>query len=251
MTEQPLAGKTALVTGSARNIGRATVHRLADLGADIVVNAVGDLQAAETVAAEIRDKGRKSIACLADITDPGSVQEMVARAKTELGGVDILVLNASSRGQVPFLELDYETFRRVIDISVDGAFHCAQACLPHMQKKGWGRIVTLGGIAWHVGMKDRVHSLISKSALAGFTHGLAAEFAEDGVTVNCVSPGFIETARPASAGQLPQTKIDAFIPRKGTPEEVASMVCYLCLPESGYITGQIMHVNGGMYLGGS
>ncbi len=251
MTDKPLEGKTALVTGSARNIGRATAHWLAGSGADIVVNAVSDADAAEAVAQEIREMGRKAIVCMADVTDKAAVDAMAARAREELGGVDILILNASSRAQVPFLEITPEQWRRVIDISIDGAFYPSQACIPHMMEKGWGRIVTMGGVAWHVGAADRVHSLVSKSGLAGFTHGLAAEFGAHGITVNCVSPGFTDTVRPASAGALPNVKINAPIARKGTVDEVASMVHYLCLPEAGYITGQIMHVNGGMYLGGS
>lgn len=251
MTDQPLAGKIALITGSARNIGRTTALKLADMGADVAVNAVGDEAAANAVADEIRAKGRRAVVCMADVTDASAVKAMFGKATAELGTVDILILNASARGQVPYLEMSHETFRRVIDISIDGAFHCTQACLPGMLEKGWGRIVMLEGIAWHVGLKGRVHSLISKSGLAGFSRGLAAEFSAAGVTVNCVSPGYIETARPASAGKLPETSIDAMIPRKGTTEEIASMIGYLCLPEAGYITGQIMHVNGGMYLGGA
>ncbi|WNJ98816.1 SDR family oxidoreductase [Thalassospiraceae bacterium LMO-JJ14] len=251
MSDKPLNGKTALVTGSARNIGRAIAHRLAHAGANIVVNAVSDTNAAETVAQEIRDIGQKAIVCMADVTDKAAVDAMAARAKDELGGVDILVLNASSRAQVPFLEITQEQWRRVIDISLDGAFHGSQACIPHMLEKGWGRIVTLGGVAWHMGTSSRVHSLVSKSGLAGFTRGLAVEFGEHGITVNCVSPGFIDTERPASAGALPPIKVNAPIARKGTTDEVASMVHYLCLPESAYVTGQIMHVNGGMYMGGS
>lgn len=251
MTDQPLAGKVALVTGGARNIGRATALRLADMGADVVVNAVSDEAAAIAVAEEIRAKGRRALHCVADIADEAAVKEMFDKAAAALGTVDILILNASARGQIPYLEMSYEAFRRVIDISVDGAFHCTQACLPGMLDKGWGRIVMLEGIGWHIGLKGRVHSLISKSALAGFSRGLAAEYSAAGVTVNCVSPGYTETARPASAGTLPETSIAAMIPRKGTPDEVASMVCYLCLPEAGYVTGQIMHVNGGMFLGGA
>jgi 3-oxoacyl-[acyl-carrier protein] reductase len=251
MTEQLLAGKVALVTGSARNIGRTTALQLADAGAAIIVNAVSDQAAADDVVKEIKSKGGNAIACLADVTDPVAVKAMVERAKAELGGVDILVLNASSRGQVPFLEMTHDQWRHVIDITLDGAFFCAQACIPSMQEKGWGRIVTLGGISWHIGTPNRVHNLVSKSGLAGLTRGLAVEFAGDGITVNCVSPGFIDTVRPASAGARPDRKINAPIAREGTVDEIASMVKYLCLPESAYITGQIMHVNGGMYLGGS
>ncbi len=251
MTQQPLEGKVALVTGGSRNIGRAIAHHLSDQGAGVVVNAVSDQNAADTVVSEIEAKGGRAISCLADVTDPPAVGAMVARAVEELGGLDILVLNASSRGQIPFLEMTHEQWRRVIDISLDGAFFCAQACLPHMQSKGWGRIVSLGGISWHIGINTRVHNLVSKSGLAGFTRGLAAEFAKDGITVNCVSPGMIDTVRPSSAGAQPNHKTGAPVDRLGTVDEVASMVAYLCLPAAAYVTGQIMHVNGGMYYGGS
>lgn len=251
MTDKPLAGKTALVTGAARNIGRGIAHHLAKEGANIVVNAVSDPDAANQVVKEIKDFGVDAIVCMANVTDKAAVDQMFADAVDAFSGVDILVLNASSRGQVPFLEMTHEQWRNVIDITLDGAFYCSQAALPMMQKNGWGRIVTLGGISWHIGTSTRVHNLVSKSGLAGFTRGLAVEFAEDGITVNCVSPGFIDTVRPASAGALPDRKINAPVARKGTVDEIASMVRYLCSPDSGYVTGQIMHVNGGMYLGGS
>lgn len=251
MTDKPLAGKTALVTGASRNIGRGIAHHLAQEGANIVVNGVSDPDAANKVVEEVKAMGVGAIACMANVTDKTAVNQMFANAADAFGGVDILVLNASSRGQVPFLEMTHEEWRNVIDITLDGAFHCAQAALPMMQKNGWGRIVTLGGISWHVGTSTRVHNLVSKSGLAGFTRGLAVEFAEDGITVNCVSPGFIDTVRPASAGARPNREIDAPVPRLGTVDEIAAMVKYLCSPEAGYTTGQIMHVNGGMYLGGS
>jgi len=251
MTDKPLAGKTALITGASRNIGRGIAHHLAQEGANIVVNGVSDPDAANQVVEEVKAMGVDAIACMANVTDKAAVDQMFADAADAFGGVDILVLNASSRGQVPFLEMTHEQWRDVIDITLDGAFYCSQAAIPMMQKNGWGRIVTLGGISWHVGTSTRVHNLVSKSGLAGFTRGLAVEFAEDGITVNCVSPGFIDTVRPASAGARPNRKVDAPVPRLGTVDEIASMVKYLCSPEAGYTTGQIMHVNGVMYLGGS
>jgi len=251
MSEQKLAGKVALVTGSARNIGRAIAHHLADEGADIVVNGVSDADAVDTVVKEIQAKGRKAIGCMFNVTDADAVKAAAKRAKDELGGIDILVVNASARGQVPFLDMTFKQFHDVVDISIDGTFHLAQACIPMMQEKGWGRIVTLGGVSWHVGTPSRVHNLVSKSGISGFTRGLAVEFAQDGITANSVSPGFIDTVRPASAGKLPNRPVKAPVERMGTVDEVASMVHFLCLPESAYVNGQIMHVNGGMYLGGS
>jgi 3-oxoacyl-[acyl-carrier protein] reductase len=250
MDQKPLAGKTALVTGSARNIGRATALRLAASGANVIVNAVQDRAAAEAVRAEIEAIGGRAIVALADVSDANAVAAMVKTGLAEFGAIDILVCNASARGQTPFLEMDHAAWRRVIDISIDGTFHLAQAVLPMMVERRWGRIVTLGGIAWHVGFKNRVNNLVAKAGLTGLTRGLAAEFGDRGITANMVSPGAVETVRPASAGALPPMASPPPVPRLATVDEVASAVHFLCLPEQGYVTGQIIHVNGGMFYGG-
>ena len=138
-----------------------------------------------------------------DIVDRRAVDGMVRAANAAFGSIDILVCNASSRGQIDFLEMDHATWRRVIDISLDGTFHCAQATLPGMIAKGWGRIITLGGISWHAGFKRRAHNLAGKSGLTGLTRALAVEFGDRGITANVIAPGSIETVRPASAGTLP------------------------------------------------
>ena len=245
-----LDGKVAIVTGSARNIGRATALALAADGAAIVVNAVHDQDAADRVVGEITDAGGKAISFLCDVTDPKAVKKMDAAAIEAFGSVDILICNASSRGLKAFTEMTYKEWRRVIDISLDGSFFLAQSAVLHMIEKGWGRIVTLGGISWHIGTPGRVHNLVAKSGLVGFTRGLAMEMAEHNITVNCVSPGFINTERPASAGKRPALKVNPPVARMGETDEIASMIRYLCQPEAAYITGQTLHVNGGMYLGG-
>ena len=245
-----LDGKVAIVTGAARNIGRATALALATDGAAIVVNAVHDQDAADRVAGEITGGGGRAISFLCDITDPKAVKKMDAAAIEAFGSVDILICNASSRGLKAFTEMTYKEWRRVIDISLDGSFFLAQSAVLHMIEKGWGRIVTLGGISWHIGTPGRVHNLVAKSGLVGFTRGLAMEMAEHNITVNCVSPGFIDTERPASAGVRPPLKIPPPVARMGTTDEIAAMVRFLCQPEAAYITGQTIHVNGGMYLGG-
>ena len=250
MSDAPLRGKTALVTGSARNIGRATALHLAGAGANVVVNGRQDAAAARAVADEIRAAGGRAVVAMGDIADSGAVAGMVEVARDAFGQVDILVCNASARGQVPFLEMDHATWRGVIDISIDGTFHLAQATLPGMVERGWGRIVTIGGISWHVGFRNRVNNLVAKSGLTGLTRGLAAEFGDRGVTANMVSPGPIETERPASAGPMPPLASPPPVPRYGTVDEIASAVTFLCLPQQGYINGQIIHVNGGMFYGG-
>ena len=249
MSDKPLAGKTALVTGASRNIGRAIALKLAAAGADIVVNTLQDGQAAERVAGEIKALGRKSLVQVNDIVDRAAVDRMVAAANAALGPIDILVCNASSRGQVPFLEMSHATWRRVIDISLDGTFHCAQAVLPGMIAKGWGRIVTLGGISWHAGLKGRAHNLAGKSGLTGLTRALAVEFGNRGITANMIAPGAIETVRPASAGVSSAADMVPPVPRRGSVEEIASAALFLAHPDQAYITGQIIHVNGGAYLG--
>jgi 3-oxoacyl-[acyl-carrier protein] reductase len=247
--EGSLRGKTAIVTGAARNIGRAIALALAADGAHVVVNARQDGDAARRVAEEVQRAGGRAIAHVADVTDRGAVEEMVRVGTETFGGIDLLVLNASQRGMKPFLSMSYEEWRRVIDISLDGSFHLAQTCVPHMMRAGWGRIVTLGGMSWYVGTPERVHSLVSKSGLVGFTRGLATELAPHGITVNCVAPGSIDTERPASAGPRPPLKSPVPVGRLGEPGEIAGAVRFLCQPEAGYITGQTLHVNGGSYLG--
>jgi 3-oxoacyl-[acyl-carrier protein] reductase len=249
LSNTPLAGKTALVTGASRNIGRAIALRLAGAGADIVVNTLQDRAAAERVAAEIEATGRRSLVQIADIVDRSAVHQMVQKAGEAFGSIDILVCNASSRGQIDFLDLDHAAWRRVIDISLDGTFHCAQATLPGMIAKGWGRIITLGGISWHAGFKRRAHNLTGKSGLTGLTRALAVEFGDRGITANVIAPGAVATARPASAG-APAVRVSLPpVPREAHVDEIASAALFLAHPEQAYLNGQIIHVNGGAYLG--
>lgn len=247
--ERALAGHTALVTGGSRNIGRAIALTLADAGANIIINTLQDKAAADAVADEVRQRGAEAIVAVADIVNRDQVLGMVDAGKQAFGKIDIMIANASARGQIDFLDMDHDTFRRVIDISLDGTFHLAQATLPMMIDAGWGRIVTLGGISWHTGLNRRAHNLSAKAGLTGLTRALAVEFGGSGVTVNMVSPGMIETVRPASAGTLPPRSNEPPVGRMGSVDEIASSVRFLCDPAQGYITGQIIHVNGGYYFG--
>lgn len=244
-----LEGKTALVTGAARNIGRAIALTLASDGANIIVNTLRDEEAAISVAAEVEALGMGCLVNVCDVTDRKAVDKMVDEAKAKFGSVDIFISNASARGMVDFLDMSYEDWRRVIDISLDGAFHCSQATLPMMIEKGWGRIVTLGGIAWHAGVPRRANNLTGKAGLTGFTRALAGEFGDRGITANSISPGAVDTVRPASAGAIPKRDSLPPVPRKAHIDEVASAVRFLCHPQQAYINGQIIHVNGGAYMG--
>ncbi len=242
------SGKVALVTGAGRNIGRAIALTLAAGGATVAVNTRASRQDAEKVAQEIRDAGGKAQVCLADVADPGAVQAMVDEIIARFGRVDILVLNASVRKEVRFTEMTFEEWRTVMSISLDGSFHCIKACLPSMIEAGGGHIITLGGDTALSGAVGKVHSSAAKSGLAGMTRALARELAQHGIRVNCVSPGHINTTRPAHRSARPNPGSHIPIGRHGEPDEIAATVRFLCGPGAGFITGQTLHVNGGMLM---
>lgn len=249
MSESALEGKTALITGASRNIGKAVALAYAQAGANVIVNSLQDSEAAAAVVAEIEAAGGNAIVQMGSVAEREAVDAMVAAGMEAYGSVDIVVANASARGLVDFLDMDHAQWRNVIDISLDGTFNLAQATLPGMIAKGWGRIITMGGISWHVGFKRRAHNLTAKSGLVGLTRALAAEFGDRGITANCISPGQIETVRPASAGERPPMTNPPPVPRMGEVAEIASAAMFLAHPQQAYVNGQIIHVNGGIFMG--
>ncbi len=248
-SEEPLDGKVAVITGAARNIGRATSKRLASYGVSVVVNAVQDRETADAVAHEIFESGGRALAHIADITNEDAVNKMMETAVKAFGSIDILICNASLRAQRPFQEITVEEWHRTIAVTLDGTFFCSRAVAPHMIKNRWGRIIGLGGMSSYFGMAKRLHVLTAKAGLVGMMRGLATELAPYNITCNIVAPGQIETDRPVSAGPRPPMNMSPLINRLGHVEEIAGMIHYLCLPEADYITGQTMHVNGGVYCG--
>lgn len=246
MTE--LAGKVALVTGAGRNIGRAIALALAQGGAAVIVNARSNRGEAESVVAEILSAGGKAIACLADVVDAPMVEGMIAAGVAQLGRLDILVNNAAVRREASFAEMSAAEWHEALAIILDGAFNCSKACLPHLVKSGAGAIVNIGGLTAHTGAKNRAGVVTAKAGLVGLTRALAHDLAGDNITVNCVSPGLIETARGGARPQHHQTHQTLF-GKRGTPDDVAGMVRYLAGPGGRFITGQTIHVNGGVFLG--
>jgi 3-oxoacyl-[acyl-carrier protein] reductase len=248
MTKE-LAGKVALVTGAGRNIGRAIALTLAEGGACVLVNARSNRNEAETVAREIEAAGVKAAVHIGDVADAKAVQAMADAAVKAFGRIDILVNNAALRREKSFAEMDYAQWREILDVTLDGTFHCIKACLPALQKSGAGTIVNIGGLSAHTGARNRAHVVTAKAGIVGFTRALANDLAGDGITVNCVVPGLIGTPRPKDkpepAHHLTHNTITG---ARGKPDDVAAMVRFLCGPAARYITGQAIHANGGAYM---
>jgi 3-oxoacyl-[acyl-carrier protein] reductase len=245
-----LAGKVAIVTGAARNIGRAIARSLASGGASVMVNAKTSREQAQETVAMIEKAGGKAAVHIADVTDARAVAEMVEATMKRFGRIDALVNNAAVRMETPFSEIKLDDWRRVLSIVLDGAFICTQACLPHMIKAGGGTVINIGGLTGHRGATGRAHVIAAKSGLAGMTKAVALDLAPHHITVNCVVPGTIDSQRglPGVPERPAHRTAPPPIGRRGEPEEVAAMVRMLCGPDARYITGQAIHVNGGGYM---
>ena len=243
-----LDGKVALVTGSGRNIGRATILKMAAAGANVVVNARSNQAEADAVAEEARAMGVKAMAILADVSNKEQVDSMVAMAMAEFGKIDILVNNAAIRPHKPFLEVTLEDWEYVRGVVLDGAFYTTSAIMPSMVKNEYGRIIFFTGDGAFQGPPERAHVSAAKMGLVGMCRSLASEFAPKNIRVNVVSPGSIDTsrehpewypdARPPDASHIPMQ-------RQGKVDEIASTVMFLISDEGGFITGQSIHANGG------
>jgi 3-oxoacyl-[acyl-carrier protein] reductase len=245
-----LAGKVGLVTGGARNIGRAIARSLAAGGAAVMVNAKTSRAEAEKTLGLIESAGGKAALHIADITDAKEVASLVESTVKTFGRLDFLVNNAAVRYETAFSSISYEEWRRVLSIVLDGAFLCAQAALPHLMRAGGGTIVNIGGQTGHKGASERAHVITAKAGLAGMTKALALDLAPHQITVNCVVPGTIESQRglPGVPDRPAHRRTPPPIGRRGEPEEIAAMVRMLCGPDARYITGQAIHVNGGGYM---
>jgi 3-oxoacyl-[acyl-carrier protein] reductase len=244
-----LEGKVAIVTGSARNIGRATALELARAGAALVVNARQAKDLCEEVAKEITTAGGRAIPIVADITDPEAVDRMVGATVEEFGGIDILVNNAATRSSKPFEELDLETFRYATGTALEGSFLMSRACVSHIIKRGGGSIVGLGGLNSYRGHAGRSHVMAAKGGLGSLMRGLAMDLGKHQITVNSVVVGTFETERAGSSSSgSPQPDVSTIpLGRKGVPQDIADLIRFLVGPGSRYISGQTIHCNGAAY----
>ena len=245
-----LLGKVAIVTGGGRNIGRAIALSLAGEGAAVLVTVRSNTAQGEDVVREIAAQGGKAAVFTGDVADANAAQAMADAALKAFGRVDILVNNAALRREKKFDDMSYADWREVMDVTLDGVFHCVKACLPALRKSAGGTIVNIGGMSAHTGARNRAHVVTAKAGLVGFTRALAHDLSDDKISVNCVVPGLIGTPRPKDAPEPAHHLTHATISgARGRPEDVAEAVRYLCGPSARYVTGQTIHVNGGAYLG--
>ena len=247
-----LAGKVALVTGGSRNIGRAVSRSLAAGGAAVMVNVNTSRAEGEQTVATIEKSGGKAALHAADVTDQAAVAAMVEATIKRFGRIDFLVNNAVYRfPSVALGDIKLDEWRRALSVVLDGAFLCAQACVPHMLQAGGGTIINMGGLTGHEGALNHAHLVTAKAGLAGMTKALARDLAPQHITVNCVVPGKIDTVR-GMPGTPERSKAHASrmppVGRFGEAEEVAAMVRMLCGPGGRYVTGQSIHVNGGILM---
>ena len=244
-----LHGRVAVVTGAGRNIGRAIALELAAGGAAVVVNTRANMGEAEAVANEIEKSGGSALPVTGDVADATAVDAMVDAAVKKFTRIDYLVNNAALRGEKPVADMTYADWRKVLDVTLDGAFFCVKACLPYMKKSGAGAIVNMGGLSSHTGSKNRIHVVTAKSGLVGLTRALAHDLAEDNVTVNCVAPGLVATVREKGFVEPQHHAIHHTLSgKRGAPEDIATVVRFLCGPGARYVTGQVIHANGGAFI---
>lgn len=246
-----LQGKVAIVTGSARNIGRATAEELARAGAAVIINAVQARDLCEEVAAGIRARGGQALAVLADCRRPEDIERMAQAAIAEFGGIDILVHNAAVRNRRSFDDLTREDFQQVIDLSILGCFHLAKAVVPSMRARGGGAIIGVGGLNSYLGQKGRSHLMVAKAGLNMYIRGLALDLAGDNITANQVVVGTYDT-RDADAAlgaeQLAARLARIPLGREGLPQDMADLIRFLVGPAGHYISGQTIHSNGAVFL---
>ena len=245
----PLEGQIGLVTGASQGIGKAIATALSAKGARVYLCSRNQ-EALEKVAREIESRDGQAVAAPMDISDSKDVARAVKGILAETSRIDILVNNAGYRHDKLLARTGDEEWRRVLETNLSGTFFCLRQVIPAMSRKRYGRVVNITSVVAFTGNVGQANYAAAKAGIVGLTKTAAREYARRGVTVNAVAPGFIETAMASSVEDKVREQIREHIPmgRLGTPEEVADAVTFLVSPEAGYITGQVVHVNGGLYV---
>lgn len=244
-----LKAQVALVTGGGQGIGRAISLALAKDGADMIIFEL-NLEKAEEVSKEIEGLGRRCLSLRIDVSNPEEVEEGFRKAIETFGKVDILVNNAGITKDALIIRMKDEDWDKVLDVNLKGVFLCTRAAVKVMSKQRYGRIINISSVVAFMGNPGQVNYVASKAGIVGFTKTVAREYASRGITVNAIAPGFIQTAMTDALPEKVKETMLKEIPlgRFGSPDDVAGAVRFLASKDSGYITGQVMHVNGGMYM---
>ena len=244
-----LSGKVALVTGGAQGIGKAIALILARNGAVVVVSDI-NLEKAEETAKEIQSMGQRSLAIKSNVADLKDVESMVGTIVEKLGRIDILVNNAGITRDRLILRMTEEDWDAVLDVNLKGTFNCTKAAIRYMSKQKSGKIVSIASVTGEMGNPGQANYGASKAGVIGFTKTIAREFAARGINVNAIAPGFIQTAMTDAVPEKAREELIRMIPmqRLGQPEDIARAVLFLVLESSSYITGQVINVNGGIYM---
>jgi len=243
-----ISNRIAIVTGSGRGIGQAIALKLAEVGATVVINDIGEASPLESVAAEIRAMKRESLAILANVSLSSDVARMVETTIATYGRIDILVNNAGITRDQLLLRMSDEDWDKVISVNLKSVFLCTRAVLRHMIKQRWGRIINIASIVGIVGNPGQANYASAKAGIIGFTRTIAKEVASRGITANAIAPGFIDTGMTQQLEEKQRQELIRRIPINylGTPRDVAEAVAFLASEEARYITGQVLNVDGGM-----
>jgi acetoacetyl-CoA reductase len=244
-----LSGRSGLVTGAGRGIGRAIALELGRNGANVAVGYSASAEAAEQVASELNGAGVDAFAIRGDVSKPDDVKAVVTGARERFGKIDFLVNNAGINRDRRFERMTADEWQAVIDVNLNSIFHVTHEVLPYMLEQGYGRIVNISSVVGEMGNFGQTNYATAKAGMIGFTKSLALEVAKKGITVNCLAPGYTETDMVAGVPQDVLEKVIARIPvgRLGKPEEMAAAALFL-IGSGDYITGSVLSVNGGMYM---
>ncbi len=248
---QELKGKVCFVTGGSRGIGRAIVSAMANAGADVAFTYQTSQEPAEALAKTLeRDKGVRCRAYQANVASAEDMQRIVKQVLAEFGPITILVNNAGITRDKSFLKMTKEAWDEVMKVNLDGVFYTTQMVAQDMVGAGWGRIINISSVVGQTGNFGQTNYAATKGAVISFTESLARELARKGITVNAVAPGFIETDMVSAMPEAALNQVRAMTPmgRLGKPEEIADAVVFLASPRASYVTGQVLGVNGGMYM---